>query len=125
QMQRSSQMAIVLKPVYPIPDRSHHTPSLTKDEDGVIDIGWCDGVLADGRPFRLEMWAQDGVSALTIFFSTKELTELDDERTKKLVVEEGLVAFHDREKAFCTPQKFVDRAGREMWSVNIVVGDDE
>jgi hypothetical protein len=29
--------------------------SITKDEDGVIDIGWCDGVLSDGRAYRAEM----------------------------------------------------------------------
>ena len=44
-------MAVVLQPRYPLPDRSKQTPLLAKDEDGVIDIGWCDGVLADGRPF--------------------------------------------------------------------------
>jgi hypothetical protein len=61
-------MAIALQPRFPIPDRSKQPVRAEKDEDGVVDIGWCDGVLSDGRPFRAEMWAQDQVSCLTIFF---------------------------------------------------------
>jgi hypothetical protein len=40
-----------------------------KDEDGVIDIGWCEGILLDGRAFRAEMWAQDQISMLRHCFS--------------------------------------------------------
>lgn len=59
-------MAIVLQPKYPIPNRSKQTIHFSRDEDGVIDIGWCDGVFSDGPSFRAEMWAQDQISMLTI-----------------------------------------------------------
>ena len=61
-------MAIALQPKFPSSDRSKQTIHFTKDEDGVIDIGWCDGILSDGRAYRAEMWAQDQMSLLTIFF---------------------------------------------------------
>ena len=63
-------MAIALQPKFPIPDRTKQPVRSTRDEDGVIDIGWCEGVLSDGRAFRAEMWAQDQISMLTLFFST-------------------------------------------------------
>ena len=84
-------MAIVLKPQYPIPDRSKQTIQHMKDEDGVVDIGWCDGVLSDGRPFRAEMWAQGGVSMLTIFFSAIGLEDLDQAQIKELIVADTLL----------------------------------
>jgi hypothetical protein len=65
-------MAIALQPKYPTPDRSKQRVHFTKDEDGVIDVGWCDGALSDGRAFRAEMWAQDQVSLLTVFLVPSE-----------------------------------------------------
>jgi hypothetical protein len=117
-------MAIALQPRFPIPDRSDQTIRMKKDEAGVIDIGWCDGVLSDGRPFRVEMWAQDGVDMLTIFFSTAGLDQCDDDALQQLVAREELVSFADGPR-YCSARKFVDKAGSELWSVNIVVGADQ
>jgi hypothetical protein len=44
-------MAITPRPTYPVPDRSKQKVYHVKDEDGVIDIGWCNGVMSDGRAF--------------------------------------------------------------------------
>src|SRR5665213_529895 len=118
-------IAIVLQPKFPSPERSKHPVCFVKDEEGVIDIGWCDGVLSDGRSFRAEMWAQDQVSSLTIFFSNIGLEALDDETMKQFVQNEGLVTFADSKRTFCAALKHTDYAGNEFWSVNIVVGDDE
>lgn len=63
--------------------------NLVKDEDGVLDIGRCDRVM-DGRPLRAEMWAQDGVSALTIFFSTVGLDQADEAAAVQLALSERL-----------------------------------
>jgi hypothetical protein len=52
-------VAIALQPKYPISDRSNQPVNFVKDEDGVLDIGWCDGALSDGRCFRAEMWPQE------------------------------------------------------------------
>ena len=42
-------MAIALQPKFPIPDRTSQPVRSMKDEDGMIDIGWCEGVLSDVR----------------------------------------------------------------------------
>jgi hypothetical protein len=56
---------------YPKPDRSNVPRNFTKTpENDVIDVGWQEGVLKDGRPFHGEYWAQDQVGVMTFFFST-------------------------------------------------------
>jgi hypothetical protein len=119
-------MAIALQPKFPIPNRSKQTVHLTKGEDSVIDIGWCDGVLSDGRAFRAEMWAEDQISLLTIFFSTIGMEALDEEAMRQFVKNEELASSgKDEPPQHCSSRRFTDDAGNEVWSVNIVVGDDE
>jgi len=118
-------MAIALQPKFPIPDRSKQPVRSTRDGDGVIDIGWCDGVLSDGRAFRAEMWAQDQISMLTIFFSTKGMSELDQKEIRTFVQNEGLVSFSENtDPKYCSAAKFSDDAENPLWSVNVVVGDE-
>ncbi len=118
-------MAIALQPKYPIPDRSKQRVNLVKDEDGVLDIGWCDGVLSDGRPFRAEMWAQDGISALTIFFSTAGLDPNEEAAAVQLALREGLVTMRPGAEDRISAKAWTDDAGRPVWSVNVVIGYDD
>jgi len=78
-------MATALRPNFPIPDRSKQPARRVKDEEGVIDVGWCEGVLSDGRAFRAEMWAQDQISLLTFFFSVADFPDLKDTEMKRFV----------------------------------------
>jgi hypothetical protein len=42
----------------PKPDRSNSPPNLVKtDENPNLDLGWNEGFLTDGRPYRAEYWA--------------------------------------------------------------------
>ncbi|HEY0302889.1 MAG TPA: hypothetical protein VGC36_16195 [Rhizomicrobium sp.] len=78
---------IVLDPRFPAPDRAGlHVAGRTGE--GERDLGWCEGVLFDGRPFRAEMWAQDGISLLTFFFSTLGLEDLSEAALFALVEKE-------------------------------------
>ena len=55
---------------YPRPDRSGYHPNFHKTpENECLDLGWADGQFSDGRPFRMEVWAMDGMTGLTYFFS--------------------------------------------------------
>src|SRR6516162_9554948 len=89
-------MAIALQPKFPIPDRTSQPVRSMKDEDGVLDIGWCEGILSDGRAFRAELWARDQISSLTLFFSTIGLEALEQDAMKHFVEKEGLVTFKKR-----------------------------
>ena len=118
-------MAIALQPKFPIPDRTSQPVRSMKDEDGMIDIGWCEGVLSDGRAFRAELWAQDQVSSLTLFFSAIGLETLEQDAMKHFVEKEGLVTFKKSGPTYCQALLFRDDGGNQVWSVNIVVGDED
>lgn len=118
-------MAPPLNPKYPTPNRSKQTLNHVKDEDGILDIGWSEGVLADGRAYRAEMWAQDGVSMLTFFFSSAEIADLDQDQLKERVVAEGLVAFKPGAREICGAKLCADDADEPMWSINVFVGAED
>ena len=118
-------MAIALRPKFSIPNRSRQIARSKKAEDGVVDIGWCEGVLSDGRPFRAEMWAQDQVSLITFFFSSEGLEDLSNFALRQLVDREQLVRFKPGSPKHCDSRTIQDDAGNQMWSVNVVVGDED
>ena len=118
-------MALVLRPKYPIPDRSHQPVQSKSDGGGVSDIGWCEGVLSDGRAFRAEMWAQDQISMLTIFFSALGFEELGQDALRALIQSEGLLTFRGHSPGHCASSLIKDDAASKMWAVNIVIGDED
>lgn len=110
---------------YPKPDRSDIKPNFSKTEDNdALDISWQGGVLRDGRPFRGELWAQDSDHNHHLLFSTLGLENATKEDLERLVSEENLVKFKPG-KRYVTPVKVKDASDHEMWSINVVVGDDE
>ena len=109
---------------YPKPDRSDFTPNFQKtDENDVIDIGWTEGELSDGRPFRLEMWAQDQMTMLTFFFSTLQLS-LSEKAWADLLEREELIRFTSELRSVGLRQ-LSDAGGKPIWSVTVVIGDED
>lgn len=112
-------------PEYPRPDRSSFTPNLHKSaENPALDLGWAEGTLKDGRPYRAECWAEDGMTSLTLFFSTKGIERFTDAEFAALLEAEGLIQFIG-ERRYVAAAPFTDASGNAMWSVTVVVGDDE
>ena len=110
---------------YPKPDRSNFQPNLSKTpENDVLDLGWQEGILRDGRPFRGEYWCQDQISMITFFFSTIGLENASQEDLKLLLVSENLIQFKPG-RARVEARKVVDSSAHEMWSVNVAVGDED
>lgn len=106
---------------YPAPDRSDCPPG---SDAGVKEVGWAEGTFSDERPWRAEMWAEDQVCVLTFSFSTKGLEGASKDDLANLLEREGVIGFTTPQRyASCT--KFFDPSDNEMWSVNVVVGDDE
>lgn len=113
---------------YPKPDRSNYVPNFRKTiENDQLDIGWNEGVLSDGRPFRLEAWALDGMTSLTYFFSTLGMEKLSSrDEFADLLEREGLIRYRDPAKRSAYAREIVDGAGNPMWSLNVVIGlEDE
>jgi hypothetical protein len=121
-----ARMAIVLQPKFPAPDRSGHSVKLQKDSEGCLDLGWCEGVLFDGRPFRAETWVQDQITMVTFFFSAMGIEDVDDLRLSSVMESEGLVTYKEgtrRRKNEC--HIIADSSGNAMWSVNIPIGVED
>ncbi len=79
---------------HPKPDRSDQRPNFRKTEDHpAIDIGWNEGVLSDGRPYRAECWAEEQVTSLAVFFSAAGIKDLTNADALALLEREGLVTY--------------------------------
>lgn len=110
---------------YPRPDRSDFQPNFKKTaENDVLDIGWAEGILSDGRPYRFECWCQDQLTCVTIFLPRADLEGLDDDACQSLLEKEGLLQFPFEER-YLTVLDFEDASGHALYSVNIVIGDED
>lgn len=110
---------------HPKPDRSSYVPNFSKSaDDDVVDIGWREGGFQDGRPYRLEAWAQDGITSVTVFVPTAGLETYSNEQFVELLEREHVVWWRPgaRKSAFAMP--YTDSAGRPVWSINVMIGMD-
>lgn len=110
---------------YPKPDRSSYVPNLSKSaENDVLDIGWTEGFLTDGRPYRLELWAQDQITSVTVFLPAGGLETYSNEQFIELLEREHIVWWvaGARKSVYAVP--ITDAAGRPVWSINVVIGVD-
>lgn len=110
---------------YPAPDRSNYRPNRVKTaENDQLDIGWNEGTLTDGRPFRVECWCQDQITCLTYFLSREGLEELTREEAADMLEREELLVYKtDDREAY--PVKMDDASGQPIWSINVVVGIED
>jgi len=111
---------------YPRPDRSDVKRNFVRTADNeALDIGWQEGILSDGRPFRGEYWCEDHVSVLTFFLSRIGLEDASDKDFETLLEKEGLLRFKPGKERYLSAAPFVDPTGNDIWSINVVVGDED
>lgn len=112
--------------ILPKPDRSDLAPNRVKTADNsAVDVGWNEGVLSDGRPFRVEAWSEDGVTTMTYFLARTGLEGLSGEAAAHLLEREGLLTFRSGVKRSAYPVPVLDASGHELWSLNVVIGDED
>ena len=110
---------------YPKPDRSTFQPNLEKTpENDALDIGWAEGILSDGRPFRMEYWCQDQCSIATFFFSTTGLNFTSQAKVRDFLAREGLVRYRTS-AGNATGGRVTDDAGNKMWSWTVLFAADD
>ena len=108
-------------------NRGHFLP------DPHEDISWAEGTFHDGRPFRIEYWARSYSSFITVYISFLDIENASKQELKDLLIAEDLIEFDDRKylnSGFggginLTAKKFKDASDNEMWSLTIIVGDDD
>lgn len=110
---------------HPKPDRSNYEPNFEKtDENDQLDIGWNEGFLSDGRPYRIECWAQDQITNVTVFLPTAGIENHSNEQLADLLARERVVWFQPGVKPSAHALPMRDAKDNSVWSVNIVVGID-
>ena len=111
--------------MYPKPDRSNQVQNFVKSEENeALDLGWNEGFLSDGRPYRVECWAESQVTILTFFFSTTGMESYSDLMFKELLSKENFVQFvTDNPQVSAMP--VTDASENDMWSVNVVIGTED
>ena len=111
---------------HPKPDRSDYRPNFKKTaQDDHLDIGWNEGFLSDGRPYRIECWTQDQITNVTVFLSTEGLENASNEQLADLLQRERVVGFKPGVEPSAYAMPLTDAGGNSLWSINIVIGVDD
>lgn len=79
----------------------------------VCNIGYYDGVIDNERPYRVEVWASQGVTSATIFMS---LEDLKVENVKKILINEHILEIIE-DKIFIT--EIEDVENNKFYSINV------
>ena len=111
---------------FPTPDRSRLVPNFVKTPDNeMLDIGWAEGVMSDGRAWRMECWAESQATFVNFFFSSVGMEEFGKDQFRGLLSREGRVEFSDSDPYSGSPAPLTDDSGNPMWCVFVLVGDEE
>lgn len=105
---------------YPIVDRSKIDFSNYDERN----IGYAEGELSDGRPYRLECWAVDQITNLTIFVSSIGIEHYSSTNVLDYIEAEGLY-WKLTNTFYGSALLWNDTNGNEFWSANLVVGDED
>ena len=106
------------------PCRVNYVPSpYEPDEDGVMDVGYKNGVMSDGRPFRLECWRMDEMLMLTVLFSSEGLTAYKRVDMPLLLEGEDILRFVGEGKPRLQAAQSTDDVGQSMWALNLMLAD--
>ena len=104
---------------YPIIKRD--IVDFTSDTE-VCNIGYNEGTLKDGRPYRIEVWSAFEIETATIFISTQDIEDKDVKYLKKLIQDNKIVDIYD-DRLDVT--RTVDYEENEFFSINIPLVDHD
>lgn len=111
---------------YNAPCRVDYVPSpYEPDEDGVMDVGYKNGVLSDGRPFRLECWRMDEMLMLTVLFSNEGLGAYSRVDMPLLLEGEEILRFVGTGKPRLQATHTTDDVGHSMWAINLMLANGQ
>ena len=116
-------MSVIRNPKFPVLDLSGFPVHLTARKNEMLDIGCCEGLLSDGRPFYARLCSENATSFLSLFFSADGLSGAEDMR--QLLEREGLVSFGDAPLDAYSAAVIRDSSGNEFFNVGISVGSGD
>ena len=108
------------------PCRVDYVPSpYEPNEEGVMDVGYKNGVMSDGRPYRLECWRMDELLMLTVLFSNQGLTGYKRADMPLLLEGEEILRFVGAGKPRLQAAQTTDDVGQSMWAINLMLADNK
>lgn len=107
---------------YPAVDRSDFAPNMQgRMGDDVFDIGWAEGALQDGRPFRMECWGLAGSTGVTVFMASEGIEAFDATAVNALLEASRVITTIDAQEL--SLHHFTDPAGTPCVSISYIVAD--
>lgn len=103
-------------------------PSIIRDtidfisDTEVCNIGYNEGVLNDGRPYRLELWSSYGITNVTIFLSIIDLEELSEDDIKRMLIKNKIIEVI-KDDIYIT--ELEDSTDNTFLSINVPLEDHE
>ena len=91
-------------------------------DSNICNIGYNEGVLKDGRPYRLEVWSSNRIDTCTIFISNKDLEDKSDVDLVKYIANEGLIDIDDDR---VTVNEYTDINDNTFYSINLVLNNKD
>ena len=86
----------------------------------VCNIGYYEGELKDGRPYRLEMWSSNGIDSVTIFISNIGLEDKSEVDLVKYISGEDIVDITDDR---ATVNLVTDIEGNDFYGINLLINN--
>ena len=108
---------------FPAPSRIEYVASpYEPNEDGVMDVGYYNGALSDGRAYRLECWRMDEMLMMTVMFSDLGLSAWKRQDMFCLLELEGILEYTSPKRAVqCAMTR--DDAERGVWALNMMLSN--
>ena len=88
-----------------------------------IDLGYFEGALANGRPYRAEVWTEYGLASVTCFCERREDEVLSKLEAADLLEGSGLIFFESEARRSAYPVAISDSVGMPCWSINAILWD--
>jgi hypothetical protein len=105
-------------------DRSDFVPNFDgRMGDEVVDVGWAEGELSDGRPYRVECWSWGEATGVTVFVPDAGLEALSADAVNAMLDAGGLITNYVPQEI--TLLRFVDPAGTPCLSISYVIANAE
>ncbi len=89
----------------------------------IVDVGWAEGLLNDGRPYRLECWSLAGTTGVTVLMAEEGLEAGGTLAVNALLEASGVITHIVPQEI--TLHRFVDPSHASCLSVSYVIANED
>ena len=100
--------------------------------DPNVNIGWGEGTLKDGRPFRAELLSEPYGTVLVFYIPTNRLAKASEKKLLKLLVRNGLISINSEKYSMhfhsaltVRAVKISDASGNVMWDISMLCSGED